>query len=217
MARLTSSDGFSEETSPLDCLSLPSHARTPPNMAAEKTIPATPNKSEFIRAQPAAMSAADVVEKAKAEGLAIEPGLVYGVRSQAKAKRKAKRGLAKKTAAVNRSAATKPSPSKSHFIRRFPKLSPKEVVAKAKAEGIKLEVGYVYNVRSAGKGGAAKKATPATTSRKATTRSGSQSSVSATTSAAEELLRAVAAEVGLGRAIEILAAERARVRALIGQ
>jgi hypothetical protein len=190
-------------------------------MAAEKTSPTMPNKSEFIRSQLAEMSAADVVAKAKADGLTIEPGLVYRVRSQVKARRKVKKGAAKrtaakKTAAVKRSAATKPLPSKSDFIRRLPKLSPKEVVAKAKAEGIKLEVGYVYNVRSAGKAVAAKRAATTTTSRKATARSDSQPSVSTSTSSAEELLHAIAAEVGLGRAIEILAAERARVRAVIG-
>ena len=39
---------------------------------------------------------------------------------------------------------------------------------------------------------------------------------SASTSRAEDLLRAVAAEVGLARAVEILVAERAKVRSLVG-
>jgi hypothetical protein len=38
----------------------------------------------------------------------------------------------------------------------------------------------------------------------------------ATVSKAEDLLKAVAAEIGLGRAMEILVGERARVRAVIG-
>jgi hypothetical protein len=37
-----------------------------------------------------------------------------------------------------------------------------------------------------------------------------------TASSTETLLKAVAAEIGLGRAMEILAGERARVRAVIG-
>jgi hypothetical protein len=36
-------------------------------------------------------------------------------------------------------------------------------------------------------------------------------------SSAENLLRAVAAELGLGRAVEILQGERARVRGLMGE
>ena len=38
----------------------------------------------------------------------------------------------------------------------------------------------------------------------------------ATTPKAEDLLKALGAEIGLGRAMEILAGERARVRAVIG-
>ncbi len=37
-----------------------------------------------------------------------------------------------------------------------------------------------------------------------------------TTSALEDVLRAIAAELGLGRAVEVLEGERARVRAVIG-
>lgn len=141
-------------------------------MAAEKTNTTTkPNKSQFIREQPSTMSAADVIAKGKAEGLTISTDHVYGVRSQARLKRKAT-----KVAATKRAASKKG----------------------AKAEPI----------------AAAKK-----TSRKVTAKNGSQASVSATTlsaESAEDLLKAVAAEVGLGRAIAILAAERARVRAMIG-
>ncbi len=141
----------------------------PPNMAAEKTNTTTkPNKSQFIREQPSTMSAADVIAKGKAEGLTISTDHVYGVRSQARLKRKATKVAAKKTAAAKKGATPEPT-------------------------------------------AAAKK-----TSRKAVARNVRQPLVNATTSSAEELFRAVAAEIGLGRAIEILAAERARVRAMIG-
>jgi hypothetical protein len=39
--------------------------------------------------------------------------------------------------------------------------------------------------------------------------------ITATITSAEELFRAVAAELGLGRAVEILAGERARVQAVL--
>jgi hypothetical protein len=44
---------------------------------------------------------------------------------------------------------------------------------------------------------------------------GASVAVPTTTSSAEDLLRAVAAELGLGRAVEILARERARVAAAL--
>lgn len=117
------------------------------NMAAKKTSKKTPSKSDFIRAQPATMSAAEVVAKAKAEGVKLLPGLVYEVRRKAKEKR----GVGPKPAA-----------------------------------------------RRATKRAAPAVARPITTSSKT-----------------ENLLHAVAAEVGLGRAIELLEAERARVHAVM--
>lgn len=44
------------------------------------------NKSKFVRAQPSAMSANDVVAKAKAAGISLTAGYVYTIRSKAKAK-----------------------------------------------------------------------------------------------------------------------------------
>jgi hypothetical protein len=137
-------------------------------MAAEKTTPTKPNTSAFIRSQPSTMSAADVIAKGKAEGLTITTGLVYGVRSQARLKRKATKVVATKRAAAKKGA--KPEP-----------------IAAAKK-----------------------------TSRKAVAKDVRQPSVNAATSSAEDFLKAVAAEIGLARAMEILAGERARVQAVIG-
>jgi hypothetical protein len=169
-------------------------------MPAKKT---TPNKSAFIRSQPASLSAAQVVAKAKAEGIKIAPVLVYKVRGRAKAKKPAP--------VAARTVAKAGGKSKAAFVRGHADLSAKEVVAKAKAEGIKLTEGYVYNVRTydkkAGKQGAA-------------TRTRTQGAPAARSiapgSSTESLLRAVAAEIGLGRAIEMLEVERSRVRAAIG-
>jgi hypothetical protein len=46
-----------------------------------------PNKSEFIRAQPAELSASEVVKKASDAGLKLSPQLVYVIRSAARRKR----------------------------------------------------------------------------------------------------------------------------------
>jgi hypothetical protein len=183
------------------------------NMLAKKTskTKAPMSGSAFIRQQPTTMSAAEVVAKAKAAGLTIRPGLIYEVRRAAKAKK----GTAKKTASIVTKKSRMPvTQSKADFVRANRNLAPKEVVAKAKTEGIKLAVDYVYNVRGADKANRKRKraAAKVTTSTPVST-NGSRPSVNST---AENLLRAVAAEIGLGRAIEILAGERARVTAMIG-
>jgi hypothetical protein len=85
-------------------------------------------------------------------------------------------------------------------------LTAKEVMAKGRAASIKLTESYIYNVR-----GAAKKK-----GGRARGRVAGSANAAGVAGSIETLLRAVAAEVGLGRAIDVLAAERARVRAAIG-
>lgn len=179
------------------------------------------SKSDFIRTQPATMSAAQVVEKAKAEGIDLRAGLVYEVRRTDKARKTlpskqslpaAKKGTSRSTsAAPNRAdAKARPTASKAAFVRAHANLSPKEIVERAKAENIKLDVGYVYNVRSSNR--ASQRSARRAPERPITT---APESVGAT-SRVETLLKAVAAEVGLGRAIELLQAERAKISAAIG-
>jgi hypothetical protein len=163
-----------------------------PNMAAQKTNTTTkPSKSEFIREQPPAMSAADVIAKGQAEGITLSTDLVYGVRSRARLK-KATKGAAKKTA-TKKGHGTKPA-TKADFVRKLPAASAK--------------------VRASAKTGKAR--TKAETRTATPRRGGAVPRPIATTSSAEDLFRAVAAEIGLARAMEILAGERARVRAVIG-
>jgi hypothetical protein len=165
--------------------------------------PKTQSKSDFIRSQPATLSAADVVAKAKTAGIKIADSLVYKVRRRAKAK--------KSTKAKAPAAAKAATPSKAAFIRSLPKsMSVKDVVAAAKKRGIQIADTYVYWARS--QSGKKQNANRATTTRTAP----SVKRPIATAEKAEELLRAVAAEIGLGRAMDILAGERARVRAVIG-
>jgi hypothetical protein len=58
-------------------------------MAAKKVTkkPAI-NKSAFVRSLPSTMSGADVVAKAKAQGVKISLAYVYGIRAKSKAKRR---------------------------------------------------------------------------------------------------------------------------------
>jgi D-alanyl-D-alanine endopeptidase (penicillin-binding protein 7) len=186
-------------------------------MAAKKISKKPQSKSSFIRKQPASLSAAEVVAKAKAAGIKLTSQLVYKVRGDSKAKKKGNAKKTSKTKPVASKGAASKSPakmSKADFVRSRSHLSPKEIVEDAKAAGIKLDASYVYNVRGydAAKKRVTKQAARATTPRKG---AGVPRPV-VTVSKAEDLLKAVAAEIGLGRAMEILEAERARVRAVIG-
>jgi len=189
-------------------------------MAAKKTTKKPVSKSDFIRRQPAALSTAKVVARAKAAGIKLTSQLVYNVRGSSKAKT----GTAKKTATgkpvaskkvrkVASKSATKTS--KADFVRSRSHLSPKEIIEDGKAAGIKLSASYVYNVR--GYDAAKHRVTKQAAKRATTPRNGAAvTRPIASTSKAEDLLKALGAELGLVRAIDILTGERARVRAVIG-
>ena len=131
----------------------------------------------------------------------------------------------KKSASANGEKAEK-TMNKSEFVRSLPADMPgKEVVEKAKEQGIKLSVAYVYSIRTAAKANASKggggapasgggsAAAPASTGRRGP---GRLPALSTGSSRVEDLLRAVAAELGLSHAIGILQAEQAKVRAVLG-
>lgn len=126
---------------------------------------------------------------------------------------------------------TKKTQSKSHFIRQYPSLSTAEIIAAGKKAGMTISSSLVYMVRGrAAKSkkavakktmaatGAAPRSTSTPTARpmRATPRTAPPvPRPIATASSAENLLKALGAEIGLGRAIEILAGERARVAAVL--
>jgi hypothetical protein len=176
------------------------------------------SKSHFVRSQPATMSPAEVIAKAKASGITVGRSLVYMVR--ARSSEKAKKRVSKKTSTAA-SVVSKPI-SKSDFVRSLPASPAKDVVAKAKAEGISISENHVHAVRAkdnvkAKSRRVARKTLKTAVSKPAAATNGQR--LSATTvakSSAEELLKAVAAELGLARAVEILAGERTRVQVLIG-
>jgi hypothetical protein len=184
-----------------------------PKMAAKRTSTkkSTVNKSDFIREHPS-LSTAEVVAKGKAAGIKFSTQLVYHVRGGSKAK---KRAAKKGTTAQPSAAPTKAvrTESKADFVRSRSHLSPREIVEDAKIAGLTLNVRYIYNVRKAAKAATKqKRVVKPTPAAKTTLTNGFRSPAS---SSAEALLRAVAAEVGLGRAIQLLEAERARVHAIL--
>jgi hypothetical protein len=213
------------------------------NLAASKapaSKPAPISKSDFIRQQPASMSVADVIAKAKAQGMNIGRSLVYMVRERSTAKKAGpkdapakkttappKQTTASKTAAPQKTTATPQrapakvaTMSKADFVSANPGLSAKYLAGKAAFEGFDLSESCIYGVRRADKVAAKKRAAARNAASKpvvATPVVSTQTpNPNSSSSALEDLLRAVAAELGLGRAVEILAGERARVRAVIG-
>ena len=181
-------------------------------MVAKKV---TSNKSDFIRSQPASLSASDVVAAGKRAGLKISSSLVYVVRGRSGSSggaRGAKISAAKRVAGKPALPALVAAPrasggSKAAFVRARAHLSPKEIVEDAKAAGVDLDVGYVYNVR-----GAARVRSKVAKQAARVVRAVAEVAPPVTTAKAEDLLKALGAELGLGRAIEILQGERAKIR-----
>ncbi|MEO8877146.1 MAG: hypothetical protein ABI461_16250 [Polyangiaceae bacterium] len=128
--------------------------------------------------------------------------------------------MPKKSTKRTPSHSTKAKISKAAFVRSISASTPaKEVVAKAKAEGIMLTDAYVYNVRATWR--AAKVAPKKTAPREKGARPRAKRGGAVTVRlrgarGVEDLLRAVAAELGLVRAIGVLEAEHRRVRRLLG-
>jgi hypothetical protein len=179
-------------------------------MPRAKTKKTQISKSGFIRQQPTTMSAAEIVAKAKDAGITIRPGLIYEVRRAKKAKKGAAKPITKNGATLKSAA----KHSKAAFVRSLPASTPaKQVVTLAKAAGIRLDVSYVYNVRGADR--AARKKTRAAAKAMTSTPTSTNGARPSGNSNAETLLKAIGAELGLGKAIEILHGERARVRSIM--
>ncbi|MCC6525657.1 MAG: hypothetical protein IT373_23610 [Polyangiaceae bacterium] len=100
----------------------------------------------------------------------------------------------------------KTTQNKTDFILEHGDLPAKEIVAKGKAAGLELTEKYVYTIRSVAR--ARKVRDEHRAAAKTAPNAAASSGVGA-------LLLAVAAEVGLGRAIELLEGERRRVNAML--
>lgn len=100
------------------------------------------------------------------------------------------------------------------FILALPRtLTAKEVLSRAKASGFATSESNVHRVRRLHGGGRRTAQRHVSVARAP---SSALAKTNGTHSRTEELLRAVAAELGLGRAVEILQSERSRVRSVLG-
>ena len=109
------------------------------------------------------MSIPEVVAAGKKAGLTFSRALVHIVRAKMTGTKTAKQAAPKKPVATktpaskgpkvatSKTPASKQTPatlSKADFVRQHPTLSAKDVVEKAKAEGISLDTNHVYTVRT---------------------------------------------------------------------
>jgi hypothetical protein len=192
----------------------------------------------FIRTFPRDTPIAVVIAKAKAKGFTTTKSNVSRVRRDMSRSGKpaasagpARPAAAPAPAAPKASAPVAPAKagapsgaqvSKSQFIRNQPFTLPAAaVVARGKAAGHSFDTALVYKVRGRVKG--KPKASKASTASPAVVHAATPppSPVRAPSNrpdvhAVEEILKAVAAEIGLPRALQVLESERARVRAVIG-
>jgi hypothetical protein len=162
--------------------------------------------TKFILSLPKTLPAKEVLAKAKAAGLKTSESNVHRVRRLHGRPAKAPAAVATPAAPAKAAAPKGKTLKKSDFVRTLPAATPaKDVVAKAKAAGVKLDLQYVYKIRSRSKPARGRRAAaPAAAPRLA----------AVTDSSAESLLRALGAEIGLGRAVDLLQAERARVSSI---
>jgi len=124
-------------------------------MAAKKKKTGTKtygNKTKFVLGLSRELSAKQVVDEAKKQGITITEAHVYKIRSTAKAKTPKSAGKAAPAprAAASR-AGTSSSQSKRDFVLSFgSETKASEILRKAKDAGIGLSKAYLYTIRSAG-------------------------------------------------------------------
>ena len=107
------------------------------------------NKTKFVLGLPRDLSAKQVVDEAKKQGITITEAHVYKIRSTAKAKGpKGGKGAASKGSAKGSASGAL---SKRDFVLSFgPDTKASEILRKAKEAGIGLSKAYLYTIRSAG-------------------------------------------------------------------
>ncbi len=180
--------------------------------AKKKTTKPYGNKTKFVMGLPRDLSAKQVVEKAKQQGITITEAHVYKIRSTAKSKPVApkasgKVGRPSKETAAPANAANL---SKREFVLSFGSDTPaSEILKKAKEAGLGLSKAYLYTIRSSSgstprRGGSAASAAPKS-SAAVRVRSSASSSL-------EGQFIDAAIDMGLAKASDLLERLRAKLK-----
>jgi hypothetical protein len=176
--------------------------------AKKKTTKPYGNKTKFVLGLPRDMTAKQVVEKAKQQGITITEAHVYKIRSTNKTKPAGKakggRGAAAAKAPAERGGADAGGLSKRDFVLSFgPETPASEILKKAKEAGLGLSKAYLYTIRSSA--GATQKRGRAAS---ASTGRGTRESISSL----EAQFVDAAIDMGLSKASELLERLRARLK-----
>lgn len=118
--------------------------------AKKKTTKPYGNKTKFVMGLPRDLSAKQVVEKAKQQGITITEAHVYKIRSTAKSKPVATKASGKVGRPSKEAAsANAEGLSKREFVLSFGSDTPaSEILKKAKEAGLGLSKAYLYTIRS---------------------------------------------------------------------
>jgi hypothetical protein len=189
-------------------------------MAAKKKKTATKtygNKTKFVLGLPRDLSAKQVVDEAKKQGITITEAHVYKIRSTAKTKTpksaSGKGGGASR--ASGSKAGTSSSQSKRDFVLSFgPDTKASEILKKAKDAGIGLSKAYLYTIRSAGGASQKRGRKPGAVSAPALSsgRAAGRGRASGAASGLEAQFIDAAIDLGLSKAGDLLQRLRARLK-----
>jgi hypothetical protein len=207
-------------------------------MAAKKKKTTKPygNKTKFVLGLSRDLSAKQVVDEAKKNGIVITEAHVYKIRSTAKAKGKGPSKAAKSSGRGRVAAAPKggrgnAGKSKRDFVLGFGAETPaSEILRQAKEAGIGLSKAYLYTIRSSGgasqKRGAQKSGAKTRGAQTRGQTSGRASKASSTKDANAAMRKVkgafgtlekqfidAAIDMGLAKATELLSRLRSRVKA----
>jgi hypothetical protein len=169
--------------------------------------------STFILSLPSGLSVKEVIEKAKAKGLKASESNVYRVRRLmgGKTAKKTPTKQSAPSAKPTTLASSTPLQSKAEFVRGLSHLAPKQIIEKAKAAGLKLDVSYVYNVRGKTKTSSKKRGRPPVT----TSTNGAAAPSANHDSSTEVTFRRLVLTLGFGRAKSLLGEFETKLSALI--
>jgi hypothetical protein len=167
--------------------------------AKKKTTKPYGNKTKFVMGLPRDLSAKQVVEKAKQNGITITEAHVYKIRSTAKSKPAGKAPGKPGRPPKSSSPGDLTGLSKREFVLRFgPETPASEILKKAKEAGLGLSKAYLYTIRSSN--GSSQK------------RGGGGGKGSASIYSLESQFIVAAIDMGLSKASELLERLRARLK-----
>lgn len=180
----------------------------------KKAAAGKPNKSAFVRSLAFDMPSADVISRAKSQGMKLTRNDVHAIR--AIARRKTDQPSQGKPASSAARTAGGSGVNKSEFVRSLPgTLSAAEVISRGKAKGIRLSAAQIYTIRANARRKGSSHSTERASTGMSTTGSTRSVRVSRGDDSRESDFIRAALDLGLTRAEALIEALRAKVVAAL--